>query len=290
MTAQTNDLFINRELSWLDFNRRVLDLSKDKGVPIGEQLKFAAIYASNLDEFFMVRVGSLYDRTLLKEPPIDNKTGWTPAQQLAAIMPKVRSLQQHADKCVARLYEKLAACGYEKVCFDKLSKKQDHFWRKILFARGVSAAVPAGCGPAPSVPVFAQQRDVYRRDPQREERPAVVAGACARQQPVHAHRVFARRKRNQFRAGGGDDLPLRRACVRQGRRARQVHPAHHAQRGHHDGRGRLRPGCGLPRGDERTFEKAAQAGRGAHAAVGKSAGRAAGVFVRQADAAGLAVL
>lgn len=132
MTAQTNDLFINRELSWLDFNRRVLDLSKDKGVPIGEQLKFAAIYASNLDEFFMVRVGSLYDRTLLKEPPIDNKTGWTPAQQLAAIMPKVRSLQQHADKCVARLYEKLAACGYEKVCFDKLSKKQDHFWRKYF--------------------------------------------------------------------------------------------------------------------------------------------------------------
>ena len=84
MTAQTNDLFINRELSWLDFNRRVLDLSKDKGVPIGEQLKFAAIYASNLDEFFMVRVGSLYDRTLLKEPPIDNKTGRTPAQQLAS--------------------------------------------------------------------------------------------------------------------------------------------------------------------------------------------------------------
>ena len=74
----------NRELSWLDFNKRVLDQGADPTVPLLERLNFISIFWSNLQEFFMVRVGSLYDRTLLKEPPIDNKTGWTPAQQLAS--------------------------------------------------------------------------------------------------------------------------------------------------------------------------------------------------------------
>ncbi len=128
----TYEYFINRELSWLDFNRRVLNLSKDKAVPLGEQLKFAAIYASNLDEFFMVRVGSLYDQSLLKSGSVDNKTGWTPAQQLDAIMPKVRELQQLCDKCIAKLYERVAACGYEKVNFDKMTKKQEHFWKQYF--------------------------------------------------------------------------------------------------------------------------------------------------------------
>lgn len=128
----TEEMYINRELSWLAFNRRVLNLAKDKAVPLGEQLKFAGIYGSNLDEFFMVRVGSLYDRTLLKVTAKENKTGMTPAQQIDAIMPAVRELQAHCDKIIAKLYENIARHGLQKVNFEKLSKKQEHFWKRYF--------------------------------------------------------------------------------------------------------------------------------------------------------------
>ena len=130
-------IFINRELSWLDFNRRVLALGKDKNVPLAEQVKFLAIYGSNLDEFFMVRVGSLQERANLeqsksKKEKRENKTNMTAAEQLAAIMPKTAQLQADCDKYYAKALEELAGCGYRKVDFDHLSKEDERFWKKYF--------------------------------------------------------------------------------------------------------------------------------------------------------------
>ena len=121
-------IFINRELSWLDFNRRVLALGKDKNVPLAERVKFLAIYGSNLDEFFMVRVGSLQERANLeqeqgKKVKRENKTNMSAAEQLTAIMPKTAQLQEECDKYYAKALEALAECGWRKVDLDHLSKE-----------------------------------------------------------------------------------------------------------------------------------------------------------------------
>ena len=94
MEKKPESIFINRELSWLDFDSRVLALAKEKTVPLGERIKFAAIFGSNMDEFFMVRVGSLYDETLLKNNKTDNVTHMTAAEQIAAIIEALRNAGQ----------------------------------------------------------------------------------------------------------------------------------------------------------------------------------------------------
>ncbi len=130
-----DSIFINRELSWLDFNHRVLVLGKDKNVPLGEQVKFLAIYGSNLDEFFMVRVGSLQERANLvrgKKEKRENKTNMTAEEQLNAIMPKTAQLQEDCDKYYAKALENLADCGYKKVDFSDLNREEEHFWKKYF--------------------------------------------------------------------------------------------------------------------------------------------------------------
>lgn len=127
-------IFINRELSWLDFDSRVLALAKEKNVPLGERLKFAAIFGSNMDEFFMVRVGSLYDQTLLKNNKLDIVTHMTASEQIAAITPRVAELQAKCDKYFQHLMGLLADAGYKKVDFSHLNKQQEHFW-KTYFQR-----------------------------------------------------------------------------------------------------------------------------------------------------------
>ena len=97
----------NRELSWLRFNERVLDEAREEGVPAFERLKFISIFTSNLDEFFMIRVGSLYDQTLLPKPKNDSKTGMTPAEQLDAIFSAVAPLYRKKDRIYAEVTQRL---------------------------------------------------------------------------------------------------------------------------------------------------------------------------------------
>ena len=93
----------NRELSWLKFNERVLDEASDETVPLFERLKFVSIFTSNLDEFFMIRVGSLTELMNLKESSVDNKSGMNAEQQLAAIYDAVGVLYEKRE----RIYEDL---------------------------------------------------------------------------------------------------------------------------------------------------------------------------------------
>ncbi len=155
-------IFINRELSWLDFNQRVLVLGKDKNVPLAEQIKFLAIYGSNLDEFFMVRVGSLQERANLKnkkEKP-ENKTNMTAEEQLNAIMPKAELLQADCDKYYAKALEALSEHGYTKVNFDKLSKDEERFWRKYFQNELDPILSPQNVDNPPPIP-FLRNKEIY---------------------------------------------------------------------------------------------------------------------------------
>ena len=101
----------NRELSWLKFNERVLDEAADQNVPLLERLKFISIFTSNLDEFFMIRVGSLNDLTQVNAQAVDNKSGMTAAQQLAKIYAAVPPLYKKKDEIYREVEKNLRKSG-----------------------------------------------------------------------------------------------------------------------------------------------------------------------------------
>lgn len=103
-------LFVNRELSWLDFDARVLDLARETSVPLLERLKFVAIFGSNMDEFFQVRVAALHDR---QEAGVTTRSfdGLTASEQLSLIRSRVVGLCAERDAVLAGVLDGLAAHG-----------------------------------------------------------------------------------------------------------------------------------------------------------------------------------
>lgn len=117
----------NRELSWLRFNARVLEEAADPGVPLMERLRFLSIFTSNLDEFFMVRVGSLTDLAAIAPKKVDNKSGRTPRQQLDAIFEAVHPLIRFRDQVYQEICAQLEQKGVRDLTWDRLSEKERHF-------------------------------------------------------------------------------------------------------------------------------------------------------------------
>ncbi len=124
--------YINRELSWLKFNKRVLEESQSASVPDYEKLKFIAIFTSNLDEFFMVRAGSMYDRSHNPDDTPDNKTGMTAAQQLDAIYKGARPLYRLRDVYFADVTRRLGEHGIFHRSISSLEGDESKFLKKYF--------------------------------------------------------------------------------------------------------------------------------------------------------------
>lgn len=133
-------VYTNRELSWIQFNERVLEESEDRTVPLYERLRFLAIFQSNLDEFFMVRVGSLYDQTLLKETVLDSKTKMTAHEQLQHIYHNVRALLPRRDRSYSHVMKLLAEQGIERVSLSSLSA-EDFAFLKLYFDKEIAPLI-----------------------------------------------------------------------------------------------------------------------------------------------------
>ena len=120
----TKQYMQNRELSWLRFNQRVLEEAQDETVPLGERLKFVTIFTSNLDEFFMIRVGSLYDMVMLGDEAKDNKSGLSAAQQLERIYPRVGTLIAMRDEIYQHINEELGHYGISELSMKDLDSRE----------------------------------------------------------------------------------------------------------------------------------------------------------------------
>ena len=124
--------YVNREMSWLEFNLRVLMEAADTSVPLLERLKFLAIYQSNLDEFYRVRVGILTHRAQLTPDMIDTVSGWTPAEQIVHIQEKVAEQRSVADSIWKKLKSEFIDAGIDVMDFRKMAKVDELMCKKVF--------------------------------------------------------------------------------------------------------------------------------------------------------------
>jgi polyphosphate kinase len=126
----------NREISWIRFNTRVLEEAEDPAVPLLEQLSFSAIYQSNLDEFVMVRIGTMLDRMQEMPNKKDSRSGMTPKEQLNAMLGEIAALQPRKDAAYFRTMEQLRAHGIEHVSFSDATAEERAFL-ELYFKREI---------------------------------------------------------------------------------------------------------------------------------------------------------
>jgi len=133
----------NRELSWLKFNARVLEEAFDEETPLFERLRFVQIFCSNLDEFFMIRVGSLHDKMLFDSKDTENKTNMTAKEQLVEIAKRVKQLLPVKDDAYSAIMDGLKNYGVEHLAVKDLSPEEDAYFR-AFFTREIQSLLFTG--------------------------------------------------------------------------------------------------------------------------------------------------
>ena len=155
----SQQIYMNRELSWLKFNERVLEEAENKKVPLCERLTFASIYQSNLDEFFRVRVGSLVDQMLLGGKIRDNKTKMTAKEQIEAVLHQVM-LNRRKDAVYDAIMGQLEDYGIRLVDFRKISKKESEYLEKYFLNEIAPVISPTIVGKRQPFP-FLKNNEIY---------------------------------------------------------------------------------------------------------------------------------
>lgn len=157
---EQQEVYMNRELSWLKFNERVLEEAENEQVPLAERLSFEAIYQSNLDEFFMVRVGSLLDQMILSGDVRENKTNMTPKEQIHKILKAVRKLNIRKDSVFEILMDRLEENGISMVDFHRLSIEESAYLEVFFDSEILPLLSPTIVGKRQPFP-FLKNREIY---------------------------------------------------------------------------------------------------------------------------------